>query len=326
MFFNTYAVSFIRFHLLDTYYEFNSILNFSFLLFFILTIYLVIISSPKEFNQISKKIILLFYVAYTLFSAYEIHTGNHLPVSDLFDAPRWMRHMPTVVYFNSNDFAFIFTLMMMYVLSVFDQKKTFSSILIVTIFIIHIFIMYKCQSRLSLLLSFLLFLYRYPKKIIYSSILGLLLFFVLGYFLENELYMQVIDDIVKLNSDLSFNELQSTSVRLSLYKHAILSVLPSFGLGFGIDYSTQYYQSIKDANLHYIVNPHSFIFELLINSGILAYILYCYIYLVIDKEWIHSNYDFLVQIIFFNLLIFSSVPLYLYGQFIFNYLHFKHLS
>ena len=60
MFFNTYAVSFIRFHLLDTYYEFNSILNFSFLLFFILTIYLVIISSPKEFNQISKKLYFYF--------------------------------------------------------------------------------------------------------------------------------------------------------------------------------------------------------------------------------------------------------------------------
>ena len=89
--------------------------------------------------------------------------------------------------------------------------------------------------------------------------------------------MQVIDDIVKLKSDLSFNERQSTSVRLSLYKHAIISFL-SFGLGFGIDYSTQYYQSIKDANLHYIVNPHSFIFELLINSGILSYLFYINIY------------------------------------------------
>ena len=118
-------------------------IKFSFLLFFILTIYLVIISSLKNSTRLVK-IILLFYVAYTLFSAYEIHTGNHLPVSDLFDAPRWMRHMPTVVYFNSNDFAFIFTLMMMYVLR-YLIKKTFSSILIVTIFIIHIFIMYKCQ-------------------------------------------------------------------------------------------------------------------------------------------------------------------------------------
>ena len=130
--------------------------------------------------------------------------------------------------------------------------------------------------------------------------------------------MQVIDDIVKLKSDLSFNERQSTSVRLSLYKHAILSVLPSFGLGFGIDYSTQYYQSIKDANLHYIVNPHSFIFELLINSGILSTLFYIAIFIwLLIKNWIHSNYDFLVQIIFFNLLIFLQVPLYLYGQFIF---------
>ena len=31
-----------------------------------------------------------------------------MPISDLVDAPWWMRHVPTVVYFNSNDFAFVF--------------------------------------------------------------------------------------------------------------------------------------------------------------------------------------------------------------------------
>ena len=107
MFMHTYAVTLVRVELFDTFYELNSVLNFSFLLFFILTLYLVIFSFPKQFLQSSKYIMLLFYLLYAVFSFYEIKTGNHLPTSDLVDAPWWMLHVPTVVYFNSNDFAFV---------------------------------------------------------------------------------------------------------------------------------------------------------------------------------------------------------------------------
>ena len=307
MFFHTYIVSFIRFQLFDAQYEFNSILNFSFLLFLIVTLYLIVFSFPKHFLQSTKYIILLFYLIYTVFSFYEIITGYHLPTSDLMDAPRWMRHVPTVVYFNSNDFAFVFTLMMMYVLSVFDAKKSFSILMVIAIFLIHMFIIYKSESRLSFIMSFSFFVYRYPKKVIYSSLFGFVLFFVCGYFLESSWYMQVMDDLANLKSDLSFNERQSTLVRLTLYKYAIFSIISSYGFGYGVDYSAQYYQSINDANLHYIVDPHSFIFELLINSGLLSLLFYIglNIYLCI-KNWSYKNQDVVIQIIIFNLLLFSS--------------------
>lgn len=319
MFMHTYAVTLVRVELFDTFYELNSILNFSFLLFFILTLYLVIFSFPKQFLQSSKYIMLLFYLFYAVFSFYEIKTGNHLPTSDLVDAPWWMRHVPTVVYFNSNDFAFVFTLMLMYGLSVFDRDKHLSSVWILALFVIHMFIMYKSQSRLSFLMSFFFFLYRYPRKIIYTSIFGLLLFFVLGFFFESAWYMQAMDGLVKLKSDLSFNERQSTSVRFYLYKYAILSAFSSYGFGYGIDYSAQYYQSINDVNLHYIVDPHSFIFELLINSGLLATLFYMGLNIwILVKNWTYSNYDIFIQIIIFNLLLFSSSsslfiwPIYLF--------------
>ena len=127
------------------------------------------------------------------------------------------------------------------------------------------------------------------------------------------------DDIAKLKSDLSFTERQSTLVRLSLYKYAVLSVIPSYGFGYGIDYSAQYYQSINDVNLNNIINPHSFIFELLINSGLLATLFYIglNIWLLI-KNLSSSNFDVFIQIIIFNLLLFSSSsslfiwPLYLF--------------
>ena len=160
-------------------------------------------------------------------------------------------------------------------------------------------IVYISESRLSFLMSFFFFVYRYPKKIIYSSLFGFVLFSVCGYFLESSWYMQVIDDLAKLKSDLSFNERQSTLVRLTLYKYAILSIIPSYGFGYGIDFSAQYYQSINDANLHHIIDPHSFIFELLINSGLFSLLFYfgLNIYLCI-KNWSHKNFDIIVQIIY----------------------------
>ena len=167
------------------------------------------------------------------------------------------------------------------------------------------FIMYKSQSRLSFLMSFFFFIYKYPRKIIYTSILGLLLFFVLGFFFESAWYMQAMDDLAKLKSDLSFNERQSTSVRFYLYKYAILSAFSSYGFGYGIDYSAEYYRSIHDMNLHHIVDPHSFIFELLINSGLFSTLFYIglNIFLLV-KNWTYSNYDVLIQIVIFNLLLF----------------------
>ena len=306
MFVQTYGVTIIRVQLFEANYELNSILNFTFLMFLMLTIYCLILSYSKEFLKTSKYVIFLFYVLYALYSYYEITTGNHLPTSDLIDAPWWMRHVPTVVYFNSNDFAFVFT-MMMYLLSVFDANKSLSFVFVIAIFLIHMFIIYKSESRLSFLMSFFFFVYRYPKKIIYSSIFGFILFFVCGYFLESSWYMQVMDNLAKLKTDLSFNERQSTLVRLTLYKYAIISIIPSYGFGYGIDYSAQYYQSINDANLHYIVDPHSFIFELLINSGLLSLLFYVglNIYLCI-KNWSSKNQDVIIQIIIFNLLLFSS--------------------
>lgn len=318
-FFHTSIVSYLRSELLGNFYEPFSILNFVFLFFFIVTLYLISISSPKSFLQKTKYLVFIFYGLYGAYALYEIFTGNHLPVSDLYDAPSWMRLAPTVVYNNSNDFAAVFTLMFMYLFAEFDSSKSRSSLLVIGLFLIHVFIIYKTQSRLSLLITFAFFGYRYPKKFVSSALFGLLLIFLMGNFTDNSWYAQLIDDIAKLKSDLSFSERQSTSVRFYLYKYALYSIIPSFGMGFGIDYSAEFYRSINDVNLHYIINPHSFIFELLINSGVIATLFYLFINLnLILKNIAAKNSDLIFQIVLFNLLLFSSSsslflwPIYLF--------------
>ena len=158
MFLHTCLITFVRFELFNSSFEINSILNFIFLMFFILTLYFVIIPFRKEFLSLNNYIILIFYFLYAFFSLYEINTGNHLTTSVLFDAPSWARFVPTVVYFNSNDFAFVFTLMLMYILSVFDKNKSLNILWVLILFIIHMFIVYKSQSRLSILISFFYFI------------------------------------------------------------------------------------------------------------------------------------------------------------------------
>ena len=78
-------------------------------------------------------------------------------------------------------------------------------------------------------------------------------------------------------------------------------------MGFGIDASEAFYRSIQDPNLHYIVNPHSYIFELLINSGVFATLIYLFIngYLII-KNLKYKQHDMMIQVVMYNLLLFSS--------------------
>ena len=95
-----------------------------------------------------------------------------------------MRHVPTVVYFNSNDFASVFTMMFMFLLSSFDKDKEQKTAFILAIFTIHILIIYYSQSRLALIMSLLFFIYRYPYNIIPEVP------FILQFYLhEHQLYL-----------------------------------------------------------------------------------------------------------------------------------------
>ncbi|MAZ54320.1 MAG: hypothetical protein CMP55_00740 [Flavobacteriales bacterium] len=318
-FLQTSVVSYFRFNLLGSHYEMNAVLNYTFLAAFIITIYFIIITKKDLFFKQIKYSILLFYLAYAFYAIYEIISGNHLSTSDLIDAPWWMRHVPTVVYFNSNDFASVFTMMFMFLLSSFDKDKEQKTAFILVIFTIHILIIYYSQSRLALIMSLLFFIYRYPYNIF--RLIGLSLITVLFFwiFSNDSSFMQTLDSFVALKDDLRFSERQSTSVRLYLYKYALISPLSNFGLGFGIDYSAEYFRTINDANLHNIINPHSYIMELLINSGVLVVLFYITINaILLVSNWCNKNYDLFFQIIIYNLLLFSSSssnflwPIYLF--------------
>ena len=86
-----------------------------------------------------------------------------------------------------------------------------------------------------------------------------------------------------------------------------MSIFSSYGIGYGVDYSLQFFQSINDPNLSHIVNPHSYIFEILINSGVLAFLAFIIlnIYLIVQNIFL-KEYDLAVQVFMLNILLFSS--------------------
>ncbi len=320
MFLHTFLVTGYRAFFLDVNYATADVLNYALLAVLVMTIFFYALLDRAKMLRFSYGVVRFFYVSYALFAVYEIATGNHLPSSNLYDAPSWMRYVPTAVYFNSNDFAAIFTLMFLFLFTDFQSsRKLYARLGMAACIILHIFILYKSQSRLSFLLFGGFLLYQYPKRLSALLFLSFLLFFFIGWFGETSWYMQTLDSLAKLKQDLSFEERNSTVVRLYLYKHALLSVVPSSGMGFGINASANYYQSIMDPNLFHITNPHSYIFELLINSGVVVTLFYLFLngYLMV-KNWMLHNYNLVIQLIIYNLLLFSSSsslflwPIYLF--------------
>ena len=317
MFFHTYAVTFVNFQFFNVEYELNSILNYTFLFALILSLFISFLSFPKLFFEKVNSVVFVFYVLYALYAVYEIITGNHLPTSTLYDASYWLKNSPTVVYHNSNDFASIFTLMLIYLFYVYDKNRKTSIIGLVLIFMLHFFIVYYSNSRISILLSFLFFVGRYPKQILSFSLIGCLLIFIIGSAFEPLWYVNILDDLAQLQTDLSFAE--STLVRFSLYKYSILSTFSSYGLGYGVDFSPQYFSSISDPALSYIINPHSYVFEVLINSGLISFCAYIFLNLYLLRLIYKSrDTDLFIQVIVYNLLLFSSSSsLFLWSHYLF---------
>lgn len=319
MFAHTSIVTYLRFELLNAHFELNSILNYAVLIALVFSLISVAITERINFFKQFNYLVLIFYILYACYALFEIVTGNHLETSNLAKAPWWMRHSPTVVFYNSNDFAAVFSLMLFYITSTFDKNKSWPNGLVILLMLIHIIIIYYSMSRLALILVTLFFVYRYPKQLLISLALSFPLALIYFGLANESQLMKTYDSIISLKNDLAFNERESTSVRMYLYKYALLSPLSNFGMGFGIDYSAEYYKSINDPNLHYIVNPHSFLFELLINSGVLISLFYIVLntFLII-KNFTLRNYDTMIQVVLFNLILFSSSsslflwPIYLF--------------
>lgn len=328
-FIHTSVVSGLHYYLEGREYPLTDVANYIVYFLLVSTLFLLSLLDLKRFFQLAIKVSAVFYVLYFLFAIFEMKTGYHLPVSNMVDAAAWKGNVPTVVFHNSNDFASIFTVLFVFL---FCQMKTpenlINQALFVFLIIAQLYILYITQSRLSLLVFVLFVLYKYPKKLLIVGGLSGVFLLGSGYLADSSYYLQLISSVDKLLADLSFGERGSSMVRVALYKHALHSVQDYWGMGHGINASLEYYRSVTDPNLHYITNPHSFIFEILINSGVIVTLLYIIlnVYLIF-QNWLKKNYDLIAQLIIYNLLLFSSSSsLFLWPIYLFFFLYVIQLS
>ena len=173
-------------------YELNDLLNYLFVFVLVFGLIVIGIQDKKSFLKKVNGVILVVYFLYLLMAIYEIQTGFNFHNSTLYDASDWMKYSPTVVYFNSNDFAAIFTMMFMYLLlnrKKETEKSFLRSIFLLVIIMLHTYILYESESRLSLLVFAIFIIYSYTRQFLFF-VCFLVAFAFIFCFVENSWFIQ----------------------------------------------------------------------------------------------------------------------------------------
>ena len=307
----TLSSSIIGYVTLHVYPDLNDLFNFTILFLMLLSIWLYSVVSNNFFKIFTSSVLIMYFV-YLLISIIEITTGFHFSDSV---SNELKLNIPTVFFVNPNDFASIFTLMLMYLMTIYKNRFQWLQF---TIIIIHLGVIFYTGSRLSILVLMCFLLFRLKTVLKYGIIFGgILLLFYSSFILDFS--QQIIGFVDALSS---FSD-TSSGVRLELYKESLYSAIASFGLGFGVNSSQAYLESLNNPAFLGIVNPHSSILELLINSGIIVVlaflILKLYIFYVLIKV---KEFEKSAHLVFYTIILFSSSSsLFLWSSYLFLMLY-----
>ena len=296
--------------------DFNSYINFNIIYILVIVLILNMNYNTKKFlDTLYKALYFMFYVMLGV-AIWEIVTHHHLKVATFFDhAPEYIQFQPSTFYTNPNDFMAMLTLLIIFL---FGYKKilkykigVYDYIMLLVTFVLS-FITNSRIVMMVLALTFLIISFK-KKNIKY-------LFFIVVLLIGLFVYIMGLDnnDINYLLAGLSFGG-DSTSIREHLYIDALLSIQHNFGMGYGINNSYLYYQQLNDPNLEGIINPHNYLLEILINSGVYVTFLYLLLNLYFIYLFIKNNQFFLVYmiIIYEIVLISSSSSIFLWFQYVY---------
>lgn len=313
-YFYTLAISIINFNIIN----FKDVFNFTYIPIIIITSILLIRENQKKFLNIFAKFLIWFSVINLIIAAYEEITLNHLGLSSMNAFPTiWdgYYHMPTTFYVNSNDFSVVYIMGIMFLLFYYQNSNNkFSNIFKLIIIISALWVVYITKSRISQVV-FIIYLVVYIK--IWKTPLKKIFYISLSLTLITLLFdFNVLE---KIDVNFSPERSNSNANRLALYQSSFASIKESYGLGYGVNLSKHFYANVVNSTGG-IVNPHSYLFELLINSGILFFSLYIILnaYLFIILLLKKSSPLIIAQFGLYNLLLFSSSSsLFLWPHYLF---------
>lgn len=298
----------------------NDLINLTFLYLFIVALILLVSNNPLLYLKVFKFCTWMFVAINIGVWGYEVLFHQHLSYSLAADfKPNYYYHPTTTFFTNPNDFAAIFSLSSMYLLTVTGSKTVKVRLLKILLIVLTFAVFYTTKARICFIaFSFFLSFYLQIWKAKTLFFVGLSICVVALYVtVKFDLDWQGLLNLDSTNSG-------SISIRRDLYYHGLLSIVHSYGLGFGVVGHHYYYEKI--AHLEY-TDPHNFLLELFIGGGVIIVSLYClltiYVLLRLLKE---GNRLILAQFILYNfILLSSSTSLFLWPHYLFfiAYIFFK---
>jgi hypothetical protein len=290
----------------------NDLINLTVFYFFIVAVVASSQINPKVYFNVFKKTTLFFFCVSFSFWGYELLTHKHLRYSMAADFPSDYYFQPTTTFFiNPNDFAAIFTLSVMYLLTFLGKEKLSSKILIAILISAEVAVCYTTQARLDFL-AFLFFLIFYFNLWKLKTILGITLSMILIVTLTEKVELNWAGLLNYLDTDKS----GSLGMRIQLYYYGLISVLYNYGFGFGVGGHHYFYTKVLP---YHLTDPHNFILELWIGSGVL--ITFSYLLLnayILMRTLQNGNKLITVQFCLYNfILLSSSSSLFLWPHYLF---------
>jgi len=295
--------------------DLNSFVNYIILLIFLFELIFFASKNEHLFLKVIYYSSIIMFIVMLFIASWELLTFQHLEVSAVNDWPQYKKYTPSTFFTNPNDFSTVLVLIVYYMFIYEKIIKDKLSFLLFLFIIISIAICFITNSRISLLSIFALVVFYFisiKNKIrtmlfIFITVIGLILLNHFNFTIfENFINTKTTIDVKYLLEGLTFGG-ESTSIRMYLYLYAIYSITRNFGLGMGLNNSSLYFDTINDPRLGNIINPHSYLFEILINGGVFIFTLFFLINIIFFIFFLKKGYRLLIfAFVFYYLILFNS--------------------
>ncbi|MBM4760885.1 O-antigen ligase family protein [Bacillus sp. B15-48] len=262
------------------------------------TIFFVYLFNKQDdyLNLINIWLLVLFL--FVLIGYWNYFTLQHLPLARMHDAPAYVRHRPTAVFTNENDYASYLALSFFIALGVLQRSKNilyklFAGMLVISA-AFQIFVSSSRANLLALAIGgtvwFLFFTNQKEKKFI--LLLGVFGFILANLFIPDSMmsiYRQIAFQVTSLFDTTDVGD-TSTDIRINLLKNALMFIASSFGLGIGAGNIEFYMQNHPIFPTVGTLNVHNWWAEVFVNYGIFVFVGYLlmYFWLMIKLYWIYK--------------------------------------
>lgn len=289
--------------------------------FFIIYLLVILLSIQLEmdrehFLKILYKTTLLMIFVIFIISIWEILTQHHLSVSTVNNYPAYLKFTPSSFFTNENDMMAVVTLMLLYIVGYYKKYNKPLGFLVYFLFVFSLLLGFITEARLAMIFIVLTFFLLVANgKNILKIILVILFAIGLSIPLLNHFKP---DTLERLVSGLQLGG-NSTGIRKYLYLDAIDSIELYKGVGVGINNSDKFYKTISDPRVEGIINPHNYLLEILINSGVIVFTLYILLNIYFFFLFLNLKKYFLIYMLFVYpvILMSSSSSIFIWYHYVF---------